>query len=174
MSASAGDGTRWILLGRIVGAHGVRGELKLESFTQPFEAILKYQPWRLRLRDSESEAVGVRGRANEKGLVIRLPGIEDRDAAEASRGMEVFVPRSTLPAPKPGEFYWVDLEGLKVRNLEGVDFGTVSHLFDTGANDVMVVKDAERERLVPFVMDDYVKSVDFDTGLIIVDWDADF
>jgi 16S rRNA processing protein RimM len=166
---------RWILLGRIVGAHGVRGELKLESFTEPFEAILKYQPWQLRLRASEREVVGVRGRPNEKGLIIRLPEVDDRNAAELMRGAEIYVMRSVLPKPKPGEFYWVDLEGLRVRNLEDIEFGKVSHLFDTGANDVMVVKgNDDKERMIPFVMDQFIKQVDFDNGEILVDWDADF
>jgi len=83
------------------------------------------------------------------------------------------VSRSQLPPPKPGEYYWVDLEGLAVQTVEGVVLGTVSHLFDTGANPVIVIS-GERERLVPFVTDQYVKSVDFDAGLIVVDWDPDF
>jgi 16S rRNA processing protein RimM len=83
------------------------------------------------------------------------------------------VPRSALPPPKEGEYYWVDLEGLRVVNVEGIDFGTVSHLFSTGANDVLVVQ-GERERMLPFVQPDVIRSVDFESGTITVDWDADF
>jgi 16S rRNA processing protein RimM len=82
--------------------------------------------------------------------------------------------RDLLPPPAPGEFYWVDLEGLEVVTTESVLLGRVSHLFSTGANDVMVVKDGERERLVPFVQGPYVQSVDFDAGRIVVDWDPEF
>lgn len=167
------DHERRILLGRILGAFGVRGEVKIDSYTEPAKSLLKYQPWQLSHRGSEQEIDGVRGREASKGLVAALPGIEDRDAAEALKGAEIWVPRSRLPTPKPGEYYWVDLEGLAVVNREGIAFGMVSHLFDTGANDVLVVS-GERERLIPFVPEQYVLSVDFDTRTITVDWDADF
>ncbi|MGI8560529.1 MAG: ribosome maturation factor RimM, partial [Luteimonas sp.] len=110
-----------ILLGRLHGAFGVRGELKLESFTEPLAAILGYQPWILRDAQGRERALqGARGRETTKGLVATFPGVEDRDAAEALRGGELWVPRSVLPTPKPGEYYWVDLEGLRVVNTEGV------------------------------------------------------
>jgi 16S rRNA processing protein RimM len=165
---------RMILVGRIHGAFGVRGELKLESFTEPKSAILGYQP--LILRDAQGgERVldGARGRETNKGLVAAFPEIADRDAAEALRGSELWVARAALPPPKPGEYYWVDLEGLRVVNAEGADFGTVSHLFSTGANDVLVAR-GDRERMIPFLEPDYITSVDFDAGVVTVDWDADF
>ncbi|HSR65621.1 MAG TPA: ribosome maturation factor RimM [Xanthomonadaceae bacterium] len=165
---------RHVLLGRVRGAFGVRGELKLESFTEPADAIFRYQPWTLRPAQGGARDVsGARGRITPKGVVARFPGIEDRDAAEALLGSEVWVERSVLPPPQPGEYYWIDLEGLRVSNLEGIDFGTVSHLFSTGVNDVMVVQ-GERERMIPFLEPDYVRSVDFDKGVVTVDWDADF
>jgi len=163
-----------ILLGRVHGAFGVRGELKLESFTEPADAIFRYQPWRLRdPSGGERELSGARGRVTPKGVVASFPDIEDRDAAEALLGSEVWVARDALPPPKPGEYYWIDLEGLRVVNTEGADFGTVSHLFSTGANDVLVAH-GDKERMIPFAEPDYVKSVDFDAGVITVDWDADF
>ncbi len=81
--------------------------------------------------------------------------------------------RSALPPPKPDEYYWVDLEGLDVKTTEGVALGQVSHLFSTGANDVVVVR-GDRERMIPFVQPDFVKSVDFEANLIVVDWDPEF
>ena len=165
---------RRILMGRIHGAFGVRGELKLESFSNPPEAIFRYLPLTLRTAQGvEREVEGARGRATGKGIVMRLPGVEDRDAAEALRGAELYVPREALPPPVPGEYYWVDLEGLRVVNTDGVDFGVVSHLFSTGANDVLVAR-GERERMIPFVQPDYIVSVDFDAGVVTVDWDAEF
>lgn len=167
-------GQRLITVGRLHGAFGVRGEVKLESFTDPAPAIARYQPWILRDARGDARSVaGVRVRVGGKGLVATVPGIGDRDGAEALRGFEVLVPRSALPPPAPGEYYWVDLEGLRVVNLEGVAFGTVSHLFDTGANLVLVVI-GERERMIPFVQPQYVQAVDFEAGLIRVDWDAEF
>ncbi len=168
------DIERRILLGRVAGAFGVRGEIKLESWTEPRSAIFRYQPWILRSPSGqESTLTGVRGRDSGKHLVARFPGIEDRDTVEAMRGTEVFVPRSALPPPQPDEYYWVDLEGLDVRTVEGVSLGTVSHLFSTGANDVLVAR-GDRERMIPFVQPDFVRSVDFDANLIVVDWDPEF
>ena len=165
---------KMILVGRFHGAFGVKGEVKLESFTDPPERIFRYQPWTLRdAQGRERACEGARGRATNKGVVATIPDIADRDAADALRGTEVWVARSTLPPPAPGEYYWVDLEGLRVVNLEGVSFGTVSHLFSTGANDVLVAQ-GDRERMIPFVEPDYIKAVDFDAGVVTVDWDADF
>lgn len=163
-----------ILLGKFHGAFGVRGELKLESFTEPKSAIFNYQPWTLRdPQGGERSLCGAKGRESPKGLVATVPDVADRDAADAMRGIEVYAPRSALPPPQPGEYYWVDLEGLRVVNVDGTDFGTVSHLFATGANDVLVAR-GDRERMIPFQQPDYIKSVDFDAGVVTVDWDADF
>jgi 16S rRNA processing protein RimM len=165
---------RMIAVGRLHGAFGVRGEVKLESYTDPLRAIAGYQPWTLRDgRGVERACEGVRVREGGKGLIATLPGVADKDAADALRGTDVLVPRSALPPPAPGEYYWVDLEGLRVVNAEGVDFGTVSHLFSTGANDVLVAQ-GERERMIPFVQPDFIRNVDFDAGVVTVDWDTDF
>lgn len=169
---AAGD--RWILVGRIVGLHGVSGEFKLESYTEPRTRIFRYQPWLLSSTAGDREVSGCRGREQGKGIVATLPDVADRDRAAALVGCEIMVRRSALPDPQDGEYYWADLEGLEVATLEGVMLGKVSHLLATGANDVMVVRDGERERLLPFVLDDYVKSVDFEAGRITVDWDPDF
>lgn len=164
---------RRILLGRVAGAFGVRGELKLLSWTDPRDALFKYQPWILRAGESEREVSGVRGRDTGKLVVASFPGVDTRELAEAMNGTEIWVPRDRLPPPSPGEYYWVDLEGLAVETVEGVALGIVSHLFNTGANDVVVVT-GERERLIPFVTGQYVVSVDFQAGRIVVDWDPEF
>jgi len=168
------DKERRILLGRIVGAFGIRGQIKIESWTEPRDAIFRYQPWILvDTAGNEREFSGARGKESGKHLVADFPGVDDRNVVEAMRGTDIYVPRSALPPPKPGEFYWIDLEGFRVVTVDGVDFGTVSHLFSTGANDVLFVR-GDRERMVPFVEPDFVKSVDFDAGLITVDLDPDF
>ena len=169
------DSGRRLLLGRVLGAFGIRGEAKLESWTQPRATIFRYQPWIVRdLQGRERELSGVLGRESGKFLVATWPDITDRDVIEAMRGTEIYVPRSALPPPSAGEYYWVDLEGLRVVTVDGVALGTVSHLFATGANDVLVARDDERERMIPFVQPQYVTAVDFDTGVITVDWDPDF
>jgi 16S rRNA processing protein RimM len=163
-----------VLLGRVVGVFGVQGEVKLESWTEPRQQIFKYRPWFLKHAAAEKEIASASGRAQGKGLVARLHGIDDRDAAAALVGYEVWVLRSALPRLQADEVYWTDLEGLAVITTEGVSLGVVSHLFATGANDVLVARDGERERLIPYVLEQYVKSVDLEGGRLVVDWDPDF
>ena len=169
---SAGD--RRLLIGRIVGLFGVNGWVKLESYTEPRARILKYRPWLLKAAGRETEIAEVKGRVHGKGLVAALPDVGDRDAAMAWVGAEIWVRRSALPKPKRGEYYWADLEGLDVVTIDGVALGAVSHLFATGANDVLVVRDGERERMIPFVLEQFVRNVDLGSRRIVVDWDPDF
>lgn len=165
---------KFVLLGKVVGVHGIRGELKLESYTEPRTQIFRYMPWRMKSAAGEKTIDGCHGRAQGKGIVAELPGVTDRDAAVALVGTEIWVARSALPKAKPGEYYWCDLEGLEVVTVEGRSLGTVSHLIATGANDVLVAKDAERERLIPFLVGQFVTEVDLESGRITVDWDVDF
>lgn len=164
---------RQLLLGRIVGVFGVEGWVRVESYTEPRANILKYRPWRLRQGGVESEIAKPQGRAQGKGLVARIPGIEDRDAAQALLGAEIWIDRERLPKARKGEWYWADLEGLDVVTQQGVALGKVSHLFATGANDVLVVH-GERERLIPFTIGGAIIEVDRGAGVIRVDWDPEF
>jgi len=160
---------RLVVLGRVAGVYGVHGWVRVFSETEPRENILSYSPW---LVGGVTREV-VEGRRHGKGLVARLAGFDDRDQAAALVGREIAVRREQLPPARPDELYWADLEGLAVETRDGVSLGRVSHLFDTGANDVMVVK-GERERLIPFVWGDVVEDVDLAAGKIRVDWDPDF
>ncbi|MCB1602016.1 MAG: ribosome maturation factor RimM [Xanthomonadales bacterium] len=161
-------------MGRIHGAHGVRGSLMVASFCEPPGRLLDFKTWWLR-RDDGAQAVKLlRGSVSTKGLIADLEGISDRDTAAALKGVEIAVDRQLLPALRKQQYYWADLEGLQVLNQDGVDFGRVDHLFSNGAHPILVVRDGERERLIPFVMDHHVLSVDLDAGRIQVDWDADF
>ena len=152
----------------------MRGEFKLESYTEPRTQIFRYQPWLLKSASGENEVSGGRGRAQGKGIVATLPEVNDREAAARLIGSEIWVRRSALPRSEKGEYYWADLEGLEVDTVEGAKLGKVSHLVATGANDVLVAVDGKRERLIPFVLNDYVKEVDFESGCITVDWDPEF
>jgi 16S rRNA processing protein RimM len=166
---------RRVLVGRIVGLYGVQGWLKIESWTEPRTQIFKYQPWLLEKAPGQvMEVAGITGRPQGKGLICHLPGVDERDAAAALVGQDIHVARELLPPPARDEYYWVDLEGLEVVTTEGVPLGRVSHLFATGANDVVVVRDGTRERLVPFVQGTYVRSVDLSGGRMVVDWDPEF
>ena len=170
------SGERRVEIGRIVAVHGVRGGLKLESWTEPRMRIFDYQPWTLVLPNGAQQPIdGVRGQRHGKGLLATLPDVEDRDRAMALIGARIEVPRSALPEPAAGEYYWTDLEGLQVANMDEVDLGRVDHVLATGANDVLVLIDKSgRERLVPFVPDTFIKDVDLAAGRMRVDWDPEF
>jgi 16S rRNA processing protein RimM len=113
-------------------------------------------------------------RVQGKGLIAQFEGYTDRDQAAQLNGAEIVVPRATLPKPKKDEYYWSDLIGLRVLNREEIELGVVDHLLETGANDVLVVKGAEKEHLVPWVPGPYILDVNLAEGVIRVDWDADF
>lgn len=162
-----------VVVGRIAGIYGVQGWMRLVSHTAPRENILGYGSWFIRVRDEWQPVKEFEGRRHGKGLVVRLGSVTDRDQARAFIGADIAVPRAELPPAEPGEYYWADLEGLRVRTVEGVELGVVDHLFETGANDVLVVK-GERERLLPFVTEQVVREVDLEQGLITVDWDPEF
>jgi 16S rRNA processing protein RimM len=161
-----------VRLGRIVGLFGVRGWVKVYSDTRPREAILDYNPWLLERAGCWREYRLAEGRVQGPGIVVRFEGCTDRNEAQSFVGATVAVRREQLPPPEPGQYYWSELEGLSVVNLQGEELGVVSHLFETGANDVMVVA-GERERLIPFTRD-AVREVDLQARVIRVDWDRDF
>ncbi|QJD28761.1 ribosome maturation factor RimM [Methylococcus geothermalis] len=162
-----------VVVGRIVGAFGVRGWVKASSFTDPVGNVIRYIPWTLRQGDTERRVDVLEGREHGGCVIVRLQGVDTREAAEALKGFEVTVRRSQLPPPAPGEYYRVDLIGLKVTNLNGVEFGEVVDVMETGANDVLVVR-GERERLIPFVQGEFVKSVNLAESRMVVDWDPEF
>ena len=171
--APADDAEARIELGEIVGAHGIRGEVKLHSWTRPRENILNYPSWLIEKADTIRTFTVTGGRPQGKGLVARLAGVEDRDAAAALHGSRIMVPRSALPEKAPGEYYWAELQGLAVETLSGEALGTVTGLIETGANDVLVVE-GQRERLIPYAPGTYIQSVDLSGRRIVVDWDPEF
>lgn len=162
-----------MILGRIVGVHGIRGWVKVQSWTRPPENILEFPDWWLE-HGSEWEPVKViAARAQGKGLVCAIEGVEDRDIArERLVGRHVAVPRSDLPAPEADEVYWSDLQGMAVETVDGAALGEVDHLIETGANDVLVVR-GDRERLIPYT-DAVVVQVDLAARRLRVDWDPEF
>lgn len=169
----AGRHPAWIVVGQVTAAYGVRGWVKLRSFTDPPENLLEYRPWHLRRNDADISAKLVEIRPQGKGFVARLDGILDRDAAAALTGTEVVIRRSELPAPEAGQFFWDDLLGLQVCTVDGTELGEVEQLMETGANDVLIVA-GDRRRLIPFISGEVVRSVDLEARKILVDWDPEF
>lgn len=169
MSAS----NSWITVGKIEASFGVQGWLKVRSYTDPITNLFRYSPWQLRKNGQVIEAELEKTKKQHKSLIAKFKNIDTPEIAANLTGSEIFVPRSILPDLPENEFYWSDLEGLKVVNLEGIELGTVSQLMATGANDVLIVT-GDKKRLIPFVMERHIKSIDLANQTIVVDWDAEF
>ncbi|MGD8378525.1 MAG: ribosome maturation factor RimM [Gammaproteobacteria bacterium] len=162
-----------VTLGRICGLFGVRGWVKVFSYTDPRENIVNYSPWLVRLGGEWRSFRVLEGRRQGKNVIARLEGIDDRDQAMPLLHAEVAIERAGLPELAAGEYYWADLQGLEVVTVGGLILGRVDQLLETGANDVLVVQ-GERERLIPWVRGEVVRKVDTAAGRIEVDWDPEF
>ena len=161
-----------VVLGQISGLFGVKGWVKVHSYTDPREAILDYVDWQIGQEGNWKSERIAEGKRHGKTVIARLEGIDDRDVAAEIVNSLISVPRDRMPPTAKGEFYWSDLEGLKVVNANGKVLGEVAHLLETGANDVLVVR-GDQEILIPYVADKVIKDVDLAKGVISVDWEWD-
>ena len=164
---------RLLVMGRVAAPFGVKGWIHVTSYTQLPENLLQYLPWYMNRHGSWQAVEVVSGKGHGKGLVVQLKDCTDRDAAAALRGADIGVYRSQLPSVDADEYYWSDLVGMQVIANDDRVLGRLDHLFETGANDVMVVK-GEQEYLVPYIEGQVVESVDLEAREIRVDWDPDF
>lgn len=163
-----------MLIGCVTAAHGVRGWVKVKSFTDPPDNLLTYAPWLLRARGGALSAVDVVATQRQgANYLAKFDGCDDRNGAEALKGTEIFVSAAQLAPLEAGEYYWRDLIGLAVCNPEGTRFGTVHSLMETGAHDVLVVRDGDEEVLMPFT-EPYLREVRLQDRVIIMDWQADW
>jgi 16S rRNA processing protein RimM len=164
--------TKWVTLGRVSGVFGVKGWLKVQSYTDPRDNVARFGTWTLRLNGADQLFDVEDGRSHGGSVVAKLHGIDDRDVARDWVGADIVVERERLPPTEPGELYWTDLEGLEVCTTNGVVLGKVDHLLATGGNDVLVL-DSVPERLIPFIVGSVVQEVDLAAGRIVVDWSPD-
>lgn len=174
-------GVEETVLGQITSVYGVQGWVKVYSYTEPRDNIFQYPNWALADGRSRSRTVRVlAGKPHGKTLIARLDGVESREQASELCGLDIRVDTSELPPLGDGEYYWYQLQGLRVRTaVENQDLGVVDHLIETGSNDVLVVHaDATsmdgRERMVPFLPGDIVQSVNLEEGVLVADWDPEF
>ncbi len=162
-----------IILGRISGLFGVKGWVKVFSYTEPRENVIRYSPWHLLRAGLEQVHEVAAGRCHGAAVIAQLRGVDDRDAAANLIGADIEIARQQLEPLPPGEYYWAELQGLEVKDLGGSMLGRIDHLLRTGAHDVLVVE-GERQRLIPFVRGGIVKDVDLDRGVVRVDWSPDY
>ncbi|GAB3682233.1 ribosome maturation factor RimM [Salinisphaera aquimarina] len=167
-----------IVLGRVNGLFGVKGWLKVYSYTRPADNLLEFAEWMIGRQDNWRPFRVLESRVQGKTLVARLGDTDgvplpDRDAAVELLELDIAVSREAMPPLPHGAFYWFDLIGLEVVNRDGVPLGRVTEMMETGANDVLVLA-GDRERLVPFVYGEIIDSVDLDAQRIVADWDPEF
>ena len=167
------------VIGQVSSVFGVKGWLKVYSYTDPKEGILEYRDLTLVHQGQRIAAKVEEGRRQGQGIVVRLKGIDDRGLARTYCGADITVPTKELPPLPEGEYYWHQLEGLTVYTVANECFGRVDHLIETGSNDVLVVRATEssidqRERLIPYLPEQVVKSVSLAESAMIVDWDPEF
>lgn len=165
----------YVPVGKISGAFGVKGWVKIYSFTDPRENILSYSPLYLSRKGEWVEVKVVEGRLQGKGVVMSLDGVTDRDQVLPLVGVELAIAKTQIKPAGKDEYYWSDLIGMSVVNLQGEQLGHVESLLENGAHDVLVVVNKDKtERLIPFVLDDIVELVDLDNKVIRVDWESDY
>lgn len=170
--------TERLIVGRIGAAYGIKGWVKIHSFTEPMDNLLNYGQWWIK-RKGEWQPLAIdAGHRHGKGLVAHIEGVDDRNAADVFKGGEIGVSSELLSTLEDGDYYWHQLLGLQVWSSDEF-LGQVDHLIETGANDVLVVRACEgsrdkRERLVPWLPESVVTSVDLNAKRIEVDWDPEF
>ncbi len=165
---------QYIILGRVGAPYGVKGFVHIQSFAEVPDSLFDYDPWYLKTRQGWQPIEVLEARDHGQGFVARLQGCADRDAAAKFTNLEIGVLKSNLPDLPQGDYYWDDLVGLKVLNETGEELGIVSHLFETGANDVLVVKGENKEYLIPYLPGTYITKVDLDLKELHVRWDPEF
>jgi len=170
--------SRYVTLGRIAGVYGVKGWVKVQSFTRPPENILDYPQWYIATSQG-FESKLLEGRLHSGTLIASISGhdgarIDDREVAAGLIGAEVQVERTKLPKAEEGTWYWTDLVGLEVESTRGEKLGCVTAMTDNGAQDVLVIGEGGERRLIPFVIGPIVQSVEVASGRIVVDWSPDW
>ena len=167
------NGEKLVTLGRISGAYGIKGWVKIQSYTEQRDDIARFKDWILEKRDGMQRVTVESSRPQGRDVVAKLEGVDDRDAARELAGVAVMVERAALPQCAPGEYYWSDLEGLSVRTVAGEELGTIDHLLAMPAHDMLVLAGPEA-RLIPFVAGTIVRRVDLDAGVVVVEWDRSY
>lgn len=167
------DSNFYIVVGKVAGAYGIKGWIKVVSYTRPPDNLINYEPWYLVQNDQYIHYQVVDIKRHGKSYIASLAGITDRDSAMMLSGCDIAIARSQLPVVEPGEYYYADLINMDVVNQTGKHLGKLVEIVETGANDVMVVVGDDRH-LIPLVMGSQVTDIDTGQGIIRVDWEADY
>ena len=163
----------YLEVGKIGSTYGIKGWLKVHTYTEFGASILEYSPWRLVNQDGKviHTLTIEAGRLHAGGVVAKFTGYDTPEDARQLTGLVSTIARSLLPALEEDEYYWSDLEGLKVYDTQKELLGTVLYLIETGSNDAIVVKQGKKEFAIPYLKGTVIKQIDLEKGEIIVDWE---
>tara|TARA_R110000868_G_scaffold8205_10_gene42910 strand:+ start:4499 stop:5011 length:513 start_codon:yes stop_codon:yes gene_type:complete len=162
-----------VIIGRIGKTYGIKGWVKVHSFTQPTSNLLTYSPWQFKLNDQWQDWELEDTKPHGDGFIAKLRGFNNPEDAKRIVNADIAINREQLPAAKDDEIYWHDLTGLTVITKDGDTLGTITELLESGAHDLIVVK-GDKEYLIPYVLERFVLQVDTDKQHMTVDWDKDF
>lgn len=173
------DQQELVTMGRIGKLYGIKGWLKLISYTAPQDNILDFKLLLAKIGGHWQEIEMDQSKVHGKGLIAHFVGYDDPDEAKMLTGVELAVRTADLPALDPEEFYWHELRGMQVKTMDGQLLGTVAKMLETGANDVLVVQATQdsidtRERLIPYLPERVVMDVSRTQRCISVDWDPEY
>lgn len=160
-------------MARIAAPFGIKGWLKLQTFTEYADSLDQFESWFISSPRGWEKVEVEDFAVNVKSVVAKLRGVDDRTSAEKLAKREIAIPRNWLDQPQQDEYYWLDLIGAEVVNESGDVLGKIETLMETGANDVLVVKSASAEVLIPFVSE-YLINVDRDKKIVTVRWDSNW
>ena len=167
------EANRFVIVGRMGSTYGVKGWIKIHSYTDPVESLLDYRPWYINRTGQWQEISMTEGKVHGRGIIAHMEGVDVKEDAKYFAGVEVAVHRDQLPPLETGEFYLDDLPGLNVITIQGNLLGEVQQVLETGASEVLVIN-GQKQHMVPLVLDRYVKKIDFKQKLVTVDWDPEF
>lgn len=163
---------KMLIIGRFGAPHGIRGEIKVFSFTRPETNVFNFEAWYIKKQGEWLPLTHTSKKTLKDGFVVAIEGYNDCDVVRELTNIEFAIDKTALPTLAPDEFYWKDLEGLSVKNTEGHLLGQIDHLFETGSNDVIVVRSPQGKKiLIPYLFHDTVLKVDLETGEMTVDWE---
>lgn len=163
----------WVLVGTIGKAYGIKGWVKINSYTEPTSNILTYHPWHLAAPHKENSPFTmeiINYQSHHGRLTVQFAGCQTSESAALLTNHKIYVERQALSPLTEGEYYWVDLIGLKVYTRKKIYLGVIVDILATGSNDVLVVVDQNRY-LIPFLLEQTIKSINLEQKTMLVDWD---
>ncbi len=162
--------TNYIAVGKIGTAYGVKGWIKIVSFTESITSILDYHPWYIEDNNTWKPIKVTDAKAYGKGIIAKFASFDAPETVRVLTGKKIAIQRSQLATLKKNEYYWADLEGLTVINQDDKVLGKIIFLLETGSNDVLVVK-GDKEHAVPYLLDEVITSIDLTKKIMRVNWD---